>query len=82
MPFLPMPVIRLPDGAQKQFNAPVTVTSIEVLGPDGASLLKIDGEQVAKYTIPAFSGPPTAVVAPPPNRRLPRALRPPRSGCQ
>jgi hypothetical protein len=31
---------------QSMFNAPVTVTSIEVLAPDGASLLKLDGDQV------------------------------------
>jgi hypothetical protein len=35
---------------QSMFNAPVTVTSIEVLAPDGASLLKLDGDQVAKVT--------------------------------
>jgi hypothetical protein len=44
------------------FNAPVTVTSIEVLAPDGASLLMLDGDEVAKFTTPAFTGPPTAVV--------------------
>ena len=49
---------------QSMFNAPVTVTSIEVLAPDGASLLKLDGDEVAKFTMPAFSGPPTAVVPP------------------
>jgi hypothetical protein len=49
---------------QSMFNAPVTVTSIEALAPDGASLLKLDGDQVAKFTMPAFSGPPTAVVPP------------------
>jgi Peptidase family M23 len=49
---------------QSMFNAPVTVTSIEVLAPDGASLLKLDGDQVAKFTTPAFTGPPTAVVPP------------------
>jgi hypothetical protein len=49
---------------QSVFNAPVTVTSIEVLGPDGASLLKFDGDEVAKFTTPAFAGPPTAVVPP------------------
>lgn len=49
---------------QSMFNAPVTVTSIEVLAPDGASLLKLDGDQVAKFTMPAFTGPPTAVVPP------------------
>ena len=47
---------------QSMFNAPVTVTSIEVLAPDGASLLKLDGDEVAKFTTPAFTGPPTAVV--------------------
>jgi Peptidase family M23 len=49
---------------QSVFNAPVTVTSIEVLGPDGAALLKLDGDDVAKFTAPAFAGPPTAVVPP------------------
>ena len=49
---------------QSMFNAPVTVTSIEVLAPDGASLLKLDGDEVAKFTTPAFTGPPTAVVPP------------------
>ena len=49
---------------QSMFNAPVTVTSIEVLAPDGASLLKLDDDQVAKFTTPAFTGPPTAVVPP------------------
>jgi murein DD-endopeptidase MepM/ murein hydrolase activator NlpD len=49
---------------QSMFNAPVTVTSIEVLGSNGASLLKLDGDDVAKVTTPAFAGPPTAVVAP------------------
>jgi hypothetical protein len=46
------------------FSAPVTVTSIEVLVPDGASLLTLDGDQVAKFTTPAFTGPATAVVPP------------------
>jgi hypothetical protein len=49
---------------QSMFSAPITVTSIEVLGPDGASLLKLDGDGVAKATTPAFTGPPTAVVPP------------------
>jgi hypothetical protein len=49
---------------QSMFNAPVTVTSIEVLAPDGASLLKLDGDRVAKFTTPAFTGPPSAVVPP------------------
>jgi len=49
---------------QSMFNAPVTVSSIEVLAPDGASLLKLDGDDVAKFTTPAFIGPPTAVVPP------------------
>jgi hypothetical protein len=49
---------------QSMFNAPITLTSIEVLAPDGASLLKLDGEDVAKVTTPAFTGPPTAVLPP------------------
>jgi hypothetical protein len=49
---------------QSMFNAPVTVTSIEVLAPDGATLLTLDGDEVAKFTTPAFTGPATAVVPP------------------
>jgi hypothetical protein len=49
---------------QSVFNAPVTVTSIEVLGPGGASLVKLEGDEIAKYTMPVFSGPPTDVVPP------------------
>jgi murein DD-endopeptidase MepM/ murein hydrolase activator NlpD len=49
---------------QSVFDAPVTVTSIEVLAPDGASLLKLDGDDVAKVTTPAFTGAATAVVPP------------------
>jgi hypothetical protein len=49
---------------QSMFNAPVTVTSIDVLAPDGAALLTVEGDQVAKYTTPAFTGPATAVVPP------------------
>jgi hypothetical protein len=49
---------------QSMFDAPVTVTSIEVLAPDGASLLKLVGDDIAKVTTAAFSGPPTAVVPP------------------
>jgi Peptidase family M23 len=49
---------------QSMFDAPVTVTSIEVLDPGGTSLLKLEGEQVTTHTRPLFSGAPTAVVAP------------------
>ena len=49
---------------QSMFDAPVTVTSIEVSTPDGSSLLKLEGEQVAAYSMPVFSGPPSAVVPP------------------
>jgi Peptidase family M23 len=49
---------------QNMFDAPVTVTSIEVSAPDGSSLLTLEGEQVAAYTMPVFSGPSTAVVPP------------------
>ena len=49
---------------QSMFDAPVTVTSIEVLAPDGAALLTLDGDEIAKVTTPAFTGPPTAVVPP------------------
>src|SRR4029079_12484020 len=45
---------------QSMFNAPVTVTSIEVLAPDGASLLKLDRDEVAKFTTPAPPGRPPA----------------------
>jgi Peptidase family M23 len=49
---------------QSMFNAPVTVTSIEVLSPDGASLLKLEGDEVSTHTAPVFFGEPTAVVPP------------------
>jgi Peptidase family M23 len=49
---------------QSMFDAPVTVTSIEVMAPDGAALLKLEDQQVATYTTPVFSGRPTAVVPP------------------
>ena len=49
---------------QNIFDAPVTVTSIEVSAPDGSLLLTLEGEQVAEYTTPVFSGPATAVVPP------------------
>jgi Peptidase family M23 len=49
---------------QSVFDAPVTVTSIEVLSPDGSPLLKFDGEQIATHTMPVFVGQPTAVVPP------------------
>ncbi|MHC9296272.1 M23 family metallopeptidase [Mycobacterium sp. LTG2003] len=47
---------------QNVFSAPVTVTSIEVLGPDGSVLLALDGPDVAAVTSTLFPGPPTAVV--------------------
>lgn len=47
---------------QNVFSAPVTVTSIEVLGPDGAVLLALDGPKVAAVSTTVFPGPPSALV--------------------
>ena len=57
--------------AQNVFDAPVTVTSIEVLDGDGTSLQKLDREQVAAATGPILSGsrPPGRCL---PTRRWPR----------
>jgi hypothetical protein len=49
---------------QNVFDAPVTVTSIDVVDGDGASLLRLDGDQVAGVSMPVFPGAPTAVVPP------------------
>ena len=47
---------------QNVFDAPVTVTSIEVLDAAGQSLMTMDEKKVAAFTRPVFSGSPTAVV--------------------
>ena len=47
---------------QNVFDAPVTVTAIEVLDAAGRSLLTMDEKKVAAYTRPVFTGAPTAVV--------------------
>lgn len=47
---------------QNVFSAPVTVTSIEVLDPDGSVLLALDGPDVAAVTSTLFPGTPSAVV--------------------
>lgn len=49
---------------QSVFDAPVTITSIEVLDPDGNALLALRGDRVAEATMPVFPGPSTAVVPP------------------
>ncbi len=49
---------------QSVFDAPVTITSIEVLDPDGTALLGLHGDRVAAATMPVFPGPSTAVVPP------------------
>lgn len=47
---------------QNVFSAPVTVTSIEVLGADGSVLLALDGPDVAAVSSTLFPGSPSAVV--------------------
>ena len=49
---------------QSVFDAPVTVTSIEVLDGDGTSVKRMDGDEVAAATTTPFPGTPTAVVPP------------------
>lgn len=44
------------------FAAPVTVTAIEVLTPDGQSLLRLTGDALAAMTQPLFGRTPTALV--------------------
>jgi hypothetical protein len=44
------------------FTAPVTLTAIEVLGPDGGTLLRLAGDALAASTQPVFIGPPSAEV--------------------
>jgi hypothetical protein len=49
---------------QNVFDAPVTVTSINVVDGNGASLLRLTGDQVTAVSMPVFPGTPTAVVPP------------------
>jgi hypothetical protein len=44
------------------FYAPVTLTAIEVTGPDGSELLRLDGDALAASTQPVIEGKPSAVV--------------------
>jgi Peptidase family M23 len=44
------------------FTAPVTLTAIDVIGPDGAELLRLDGDALAESTLPIFGGEPSIVV--------------------
>jgi murein DD-endopeptidase MepM/ murein hydrolase activator NlpD len=44
------------------FTAPVTLASIEVTGPDGSELLRLDGDALAASTTSVFGGEPSAVV--------------------
>src|SRR4051812_24662548 len=44
------------------FTAPVTLSAIEVLGPDGGTLLRLAGEALMASTQPVLSGPPSAAV--------------------
>jgi hypothetical protein len=44
------------------FTAPVTLTAIEVIAPDGRALLQLNGDSLAAVTQPIFAGPPTREV--------------------
>jgi hypothetical protein len=44
------------------FSAPVTLTAIQVFGPDGSELLRLGGDALMAATMPLFSGKPSAVV--------------------
>ena len=44
------------------FTAPVTLTAIEVLSPEGGELLRLAGDALAASTQPVFSGEPSAEV--------------------
>jgi len=57
---------------QNVFDAPVTVTSIEVLDGDGTSLQKLDRDQVAAATGPILSGVPPTREVPANSARRPR----------
>src|SRR5262245_58167270 len=45
------------------FPAPVTLTSIEVMAPDGAVLLKLEGDKLAELTKPLTGGKPGPTIA-------------------
>src|SRR5579875_2130634 len=44
------------------FTAPVTLTAIQVFGPDGDELLRLDGDALVAGTMPIYGGEPSAVV--------------------
>ena len=44
------------------FAAPVTLTQINVLAPDGQTLLSLEGDALLDMTRPTFSGAPTTIV--------------------
>lgn len=44
------------------FNQPVTLTSIDVLAPDGRTLLRLAGDALKAQTKPVFGGEPASVV--------------------
>jgi Peptidase family M23 len=44
------------------FFAPITLTAIEVAGPDGSELLRLDGDVLAATTMPVVGGEPSSVV--------------------
>jgi hypothetical protein len=44
------------------FAAPVTLTQINVLAPDGQTLLSLEGDALLAMTHPAFGGEPTTIV--------------------
>jgi murein DD-endopeptidase MepM/ murein hydrolase activator NlpD len=44
------------------FTAPVTLTAINVIGPDGSNLLELHGEALAENTAPMLGGAPSAVI--------------------
>jgi hypothetical protein len=46
------------------FGAPVTLTALDVLAPDGTGLLRLEGPALAAATQPLYGGPPTGEVPP------------------
>jgi hypothetical protein len=44
------------------FTAPVTLTAIQVFGPDGSELLRLDGDTLMADTMPIYGGDPSAVI--------------------
>ncbi len=44
------------------FTAPVILTAIQVFGPDGSELLRLDGDALVANTRPIYGGDPSAVV--------------------